>query len=76
MCSGPKQGRSVHEITCRISPEPLKVVLGWRKEVEKLWIDHPHNAARRRTAALAVPGYSVIADNVGWVGRNILEKYH
>ena len=57
---------------CRNSLDLLKAVLSWRKDVQQLWLDNPHSAARRRTAALLVPGYSFVGDNIGWVGRNIL----
>ena len=42
--------------------------------MQQIWTDHPHHAAKRRTAALLAPGYTFVADNLGWVGENILEK--
>ena len=47
----------------------FKFVCGWSEEVSNLWVIEPESASRRRTLALISPGFTVIIDNVGWVGN-------
>ena len=66
---------SSYQVVDRMVDGPNKVVMGWKRGVEKMWREHPYSLTRRRKWAEEndCPGYTTVEDNVGKVNFVILE---